>query len=101
VRPTGSPDLHFVKAMEAEHCDRSGADDEFETLNYQIRTTPAKEWGIARGVEECPEEQMKCNRRTPKVEDLLALETAKEAKLKEPEVLAVLLYTGPMVGLNP
>ncbi len=85
--------------METEHCDRAGATYEFETLNYQIRTTPAREWRIVRGLEECPTDQMK-NRRIPKVEDLLALETAKMAKLKEAEVIAVLLYTGPMVRSN-
>ena len=86
--------------MEAEHCSRSGAHEMFETLNYQIRTTPAKEWKIVRGEEECPEDEKKFNRRIPKIEDLLALETAKEAKLKEPEIIAVLLYTGPMVRMK-
>ena len=83
--------------METEHCNKSGANYEFETLNYQIRTTPAKEWKFVRGLEECPAEQMKNDRRIPKVEDLLGSETALEAKLKEPEIIAVLLYTGPMV----
>jgi hypothetical protein len=96
----GSPDLHFVNAIKIEHCDRSGANDEFTTLNYQISTTPAKEWKFVQGIEVCPDDQMKHNRRIPKIKDLLALEVAKEAKLKEPEVAAVLLYTGPMVRLN-
>ena len=86
--------------METEHCNRSGANDEFETLNYQIRTTPAKEWKFVRGLEECPADQMKHERRIQKVEDLLELEIAKEAKLEEPEVIAILLYTGPMVRMN-
>jgi hypothetical protein len=84
--------------MEIEHCDRSGANDEFETVNYHIRTTPGKEWNFVQGLEKCPAEQMTHNRRIPKVQDLLELDTAKEAKLKEPEIIAILLYTGPMVG---
>ncbi len=32
--------------MQAEHCHRKSCDEEFETLNYRIRSTPAKEWRV-------------------------------------------------------
>ena len=83
--------------MEAEHCSREGAHTAFETHSYKSTTTPCSEWMIVRGQAECTAEQMQGGRRIPDVEDLMALGTAREAKLKEAEVLAVVLYTGPMV----
>jgi hypothetical protein len=40
----GFPHLEFLVAMEQEHCHLAGADVEFTTRNYGIRTTPRKEW---------------------------------------------------------
>jgi len=97
VLVTGSPDLHFVSAMEAEHCSRAFADIEFETNNYQIKTTPSNEWKIVVREMECPEHQKSFDRRIPDIEQLLSLSTAKEANLQRAEVIAIVLYTGPMV----
>jgi hypothetical protein len=83
--------------MEAEHRSRACADFEFETNNYQIKTTPSKEWMIVTGNMPCPEHQMKNNRRIPDIEQLLCLNTSKEANLQKAEIIAVVLYTGPMV----
>ena len=94
---TGSPDLHFVPAMDAEHRSRACADLEFETSNYRIKTTPSKEWMIVTGEMDCPEDQKGFNRRIPNIENLMSLSTSKEANLQKAEIIAIVLYTGPMV----
>ena len=94
---TGSPDLHFLSAMESEHRSRACANFEFETNNYHIKTTPSNEWMIVTGEMKCPEHQMKSNRRIPDADHLLSEGTAKEANLQKAEVIAIVLYTGPMV----
>jgi hypothetical protein len=83
--------------MESEHRSRACADLEFETSNYHIKTTPSKEWMIVTGELKCPEDQMKFNRRIQDTDHLLSLSTAKEANLQKAEVMAIVLYTGPMV----
>ena len=40
----GSPNLDFEATMRLEHCIKSGADQEIVASNYQIITTPCKEW---------------------------------------------------------
>ena len=52
---------------------------------------------IVTGELKCPEDQMKFNRRIPDTDHLLSLSTAKEANLQKAEVMAIVLYTGPMV----
>ena len=85
-------------AMEAEHCKLTGCDQQFTTLNYTgITTTPRKEWDIVVNRKKCPHEQMRFNRRIPFISDLLELPLARNAKLSEAEVIAIVLYTGPMV----
>jgi hypothetical protein len=84
--------------MEAEHCTRGGFDFEFETSNYTgIKTHPKKEWDIVINKEACPAEELKFNRRIPDIEKLLELSLAKRATLQKSEVIAVVLYSGPMV----
>jgi hypothetical protein len=83
--------------MEAEHRSRAAANIEFETNNYQIKTTPSNEWMIVVGEMKCPEHQMGFNRRFQDIEHLLSLSITKEANLQKAEVIAIVLYTGPMV----
>ena len=89
--------------MEIEHCQRKGATDVFEPKNYGIKTTPQWEWEIVKGQRECPPaqenacKQVKQIRRVPKIEDLLSLSVAKDANLIAAEVIAIVLYSGPMV----
>ena len=40
----GSANLDFETTMRLEHCNKCGCDQEFEAGNYQITTTPCKEW---------------------------------------------------------
>ncbi len=85
--------------MKVEHCIRKGWDYEFVTNNStKIRTHPRKEWDIVVEGKPCPQEDMKCSRRIPKIADLLKLPLAKRAELTEHEVIAVVLYSGPMVS---
>jgi hypothetical protein len=85
--------------MEAEHCSGKGCSHEFETLNYtKIKTSPKKEWGIVVDRIPCPQEDMKYSRRIPDIDSLLKLPLSKRANLTRHEVIAVVLYTGPMVS---
>jgi hypothetical protein len=89
----GEPHLDFLRAMELEHAFAL----EFETSNYGVRTTPRREWAvIARG--ERAGADMRHGRRVPDVEALLVGEDARRAGLGRSEVIAVVLYTGPMVA---
>jgi hypothetical protein len=82
--------------MEAEHCLREGHSMSFTTSNYGVTTTPRAEWrfvveGVSDGID------MRHSRRLPDIADLCRSELADSAKLTRAEVIAVVLYTGPMV----
>jgi len=101
--------------MTAEHCKMKGHDLEFTAPNYRITTTPKEEWNLVaerRGKD--PEVFKKWlgnqkrkvglgkrhhGRRIPDVDKLVELEASKKAELKDFEVIAIVLYTGPMVSL--
>jgi hypothetical protein len=40
----GAPNLDFEQTMRLEHCDKSGCDVYFSASNYNVTTTPRKEW---------------------------------------------------------
>jgi hypothetical protein len=40
----GAPNLDFETTMRLEHCVKSGSNHEFVASNYQVTTTPCKEW---------------------------------------------------------
>lgn len=93
----GSANLDFFNAMKAEHCSKAGSKDEFETLNYAIKSTPYREWCLVVDKEKVvPEPDMRYGRRIPDIDELMTLDVAKRAKLSRPEVIAVVLYTGPL-----
>ncbi len=88
--------------MEAEHCQLKGCDEPFHTLNYtEIHSFPRKEWEIVMQIRPCPEEDMRFHRQIPVISNLLKLPVAKNARLTEAEVIAIVLYTGPMVRAMP
>ena len=72
----------------------AGCDTAFTTSNYQVTTTPRKEYGIATGAQECPAEDM-LDRKKRKVrvmrsiDALKTLELCTRAGLKDYEILAV------------
>ena len=83
--------------MKKEHCNRIDSDLLFETLNYGITTTPAKEWEITTKQDESMAD-MRHGRRLPNLEELLRSDVATKALLTKAEVTAIVLYTGPMVS---
>ncbi len=97
----GSPNLDYEKAMFAEHCTMGGHDYEFTTGNYKITTTPKQEWLYIAGDHQdqrlaCPEKDMGHGRRIVPIEDMLRMPLAKRARVTRAEMIAVVLYTGPM-----
>jgi WD40 repeat protein len=90
----GMPHLDFKNAMRQEHCERAGCDVQFTTGNYKITTTPSQEWQYI--VESVPCPNMGHERRIIPISELLQLDSSKAAKLCEEEVIAIVLYTGPM-----
>jgi hypothetical protein len=85
--------------MQSEHCSSFDSHLSFTAFNYGITTTPRNEWHV---VVYCDvsNADMKNGRKLQKIEDLLKQEQAKGSKLSRPEVISVVLYTGPMVSLR-
>jgi hypothetical protein len=73
-------------------------EEEFTTDNYKLSTCPAEEWRI---VIECDKSKEDHNRKVPNVRELMHAEAqridARMPKLITEEVIAIVLYTGPMV----
>jgi WD40 repeat protein len=90
----GMPHLKFLNAMRQEHCERAGCDVEFTTSNYNITTTPKKEWRYI--VENAPGRDMRHERRHMSISELVKKKISQDAHLREEEVIAIVLYTGPM-----
>jgi hypothetical protein len=93
----GMPNLKFMEAMRQEHCERAGCDTSFTTGNYNITTQPSKEWSYVVADEtghrvECPDKTH--GRTIQPIDELMKKPLAIAAKLKEEEMIAVVLYTG-------
>ena len=89
-----------MERMKAEHCTLLGCDAEFETSNYSIATTSKKEWEyVVEGVA-CPPAQCGHGRRILSLSELGSLPETTAAGLRECEVVALTLYTGPMVTFD-
>ena len=93
----GDPLLDWLKAMEVEHCKSPDSYTIFKTSNYEIETCAEQEWAITVLQRVCLAD-IRHGRRLPGIAELLKSTTAIEAKLSKPEVIAVVLYTGPMVS---
>ena len=86
----GWPKLDFFDAMEIEHENGESFQDQQDA---KIEISPKIEFqSVVNGV--TPQE--KDGREMPKIENLLCSQTSKNAKLRREEVIAVVLYTGPM-----
>jgi hypothetical protein len=99
----GMPHLKFMDAMRQEHCEKVGCDTSFTTGNYKITTTPKQEWLYIAGDESgqqvaCPD--MGHGRRIVLISELMKLKLSVDAKLTEVEMLAIVLYTGPMFQVS-
>jgi hypothetical protein len=115
-----------MHAMHLEHCVSCGHDISFTTPNYQITTTPKKEWGIVVLGDRPEQEDMRHGRTILDLalshhwvapDETVLKETdnptgaaaeermrsakalVKDAGLQRSEVAAVILYTGPMVRM--
>jgi hypothetical protein len=89
--------LDFEKAMKAEHCSMGGFQLFFEISNYNIQTCPANEWAITVGAD-YTNADLRHERRLEKIEQLMQKEVVLSSKLIRCEVIAIVLYTGPMVS---
>ena len=85
-----------MEAMDLEHCHSYGFDAPFTASRNQITTTPAKEWALVVRGEQA--ENMGRNRRLRSLAECMQLGLVQLAGLIEPEVIAVILFTGPMVS---
>ena len=88
--------------MAAEHCSLGGCDKEFTTGNYRITTTPRKEWMYIVGDEigqrqECPGSDIGHGRRIVSIDELMQCRRVVRAGLNRAEVIALVMYSGPMV----
>jgi len=92
----GFPHLQFYSAMEAEHSSMAGTSTPFTTRNYGITTTPQMEWLYVVHGDATPAEHMLHGRSIARVEDKLQCCQARKAGLRKEEVIAIILYTGPM-----
>ncbi len=95
---TGTPVVgNWLKIMASEHCERADSFVPFHTSNYEITTTPANEWRITTNRDESLAD-MGHDRRLPNTEELWRSDVARKAGLLLAEVVAIVLYTGPMVS---
>ena len=83
--------------MQAEHCLKAGHDFSFTTGNYHITTTPAREWKIVVERAECPPSDLSYGRVLRDVDECMKDDLVKQASIVREEVIAVVMYTGPMV----
>jgi hypothetical protein len=87
-----------MEAMEKEHRSKS----RFTTPNYGLTTCPAEEWRIVvKGDIKFEKEYNGQSRKIPNYSKLLKADQSKpdgqRAGLTEEEIIAIILYTGPMV----
>ncbi len=97
----GFPNLQFYEAMEKEHKSKS----KFSTPNYGLVTYPAAEWKIVNERDKSAEKDHNGQRRRiPDFELLLEGDQRKPkgqcAGLTKEEIIAIILYTGPMVSYS-
>jgi hypothetical protein len=90
----GAPHPNLSKGMEEEHCVKAGCDDGFISSNYDVHTTPRKEFEIATGKRACPPEDMLDRkgdtvRAVRSIEELKGLKLTQKAGLTEEEIVAV------------
>ena len=103
-------DVNVSKAMAAEHTMSEDSEDAFVAPNTGQSTTPSQEWlfvmGMGGGVSANGEiveggrpenEVLAEGRNTKSLEHLRGLIQARESELTMAELVALRLYTGPMV----
>jgi hypothetical protein len=96
MHDAGAPDPKFFDGMKAEHCSKAGSDLEFTTPNYHFVTTACQEWKIVVEHAACQPQNMGHGRVIRDLEQCCKL-GQKQGNLRREEVIAIVLYTGPMV----
>ena len=94
--------------MRLEHCRPPVCDWTFTTTNYGVETDPRREWELVAGAAKggaggAPAEDSdfgRDGRQLRSVDNLMQLDLTATAGLKREEVIAVVLYTGPMVPIR-
>ena len=84
--------------MEREHCNMPDSHVKFKTTNYGLTTCPADEWRIVKICDKRYEASTPHRRVIPRFQSLKKEALAQRANLDEEEIIAVILYTGPMVN---
>jgi hypothetical protein len=105
-------DVKAFKAMMAEHIMSEDSEAQFFAQNTQLWTTPGQEWHFVVGIgayvddagalfeggtRDAKASQVKGRNAHP-LEHLMSSKQAQDAKLTLAELVALRLYTGPMVG---
>ncbi len=86
--------------MKAEHCDKDNSKAIFTTRNYGISTCARDEWQFVVDKDSTDVSypvDMRHDRKISEIEELCKVPLSAEANLSRVEVIAVVLYTGPMV----
>jgi hypothetical protein len=83
--------------MEAEHCSKGDSKIHFVTGNYNINTCPSNEWAIT-VLHDVTGADLRHGRSLVTIEENMKKEIVAIGKLTRFEVIAVVLYTGPMVS---
>jgi hypothetical protein len=92
----GMPHLEYFRAMEMEHCRDTGSDIYFTTRNYGICTFARQEWEVVVRGRRPPPEHMSHGRILRDIGEMMHCESVKKSKLRDVEVISLVLYTGPM-----
>ena len=82
--------------MELEHCTLPCFDLRFETSNYKVTTTPSYEWKLVVDEINWDSFDRSFHRQLRSVDELMKLDITTSAKLRREEVIATVMYTGPM-----
>jgi hypothetical protein len=90
----GAPNTKFFEGIKNEHTVFVGSDLKFTTGNYNVTTTPKKEYLIATERIECPDADMLDRnglkvRVIPSIDALKTREICTKARLEDYEILAV------------
>ncbi len=88
--------MEYLKAMEAEHCTNACCDKNFTAMHDKI-TTPKAEWDLI-VTKDNRSANKSSKRRIPDLDALEQLELSRKAGIRRFEIIAVVLYTGPMVS---
>ena len=83
--------------MTAEHCESFDSDQEFTTSNYKVTTTPRREWLIVVN-RDASLADMRHGRRLLSIDDIMRRDEVKAWGVSREEIIAVVLYTGPMAS---